>query len=408
MMKRLLIIGAGMATARLLKELAALDHDWHITVVSAEKRACYNRITLSSLLAGDVSEDELDLLDTAWFQRQGVTLIQGEAVSSLDTAGRTITTEAGGRHEYDALVIATGSKPNMPDIPGIASDDVVAFRNLDDLERIRGLARPGSRAVVVGGGLLGLEAAAGLSAHDVETTVLNRGNWLMNRQLDEMGGIYLQRSLQAMGIHFELGSSPRAILQTEQHNTAVELSDGRRLDCNLVLMAAGIAPHCDLAREAGLTCRRGIVVNGLLQTSRTDVYALGECCEIDEQLFGLVEPVYQQAAILARVLCAQNTEVFIPHDSGVQLKVAGVQVAAAGSMPFPAQSRSQVLTDAARGIYRRLVFHEQKLVGYVLVGDTRHSAWYREMMASGATPRSLMMFGQTAAENQAVQMGVES
>lgn len=407
-MKHLLIIGAGMATARLLRELVALNHDWQITVVSAERRACYNRIALSSLLAGEVSEDGLDLLDIAWFQRHGVTLIQGEAVTSLDTAGRNITTEAGVRHDYDALVIATGSKPNMPDISGIESGDVVAFRNLDDLERIRELARPGSRALVVGGGLLGLEAAAGLAAHDVNTTVLNRGNWLMNRQLDELGGIYLQRSLQAMGLHFELGVSPRSIIRTEQHSTAVELSDGRQLDCDLVLVAAGVTPVSELAREAGLTCHRGIAVNGLLQTSRPDVYALGECCEVADQVFGLVEPVYRQAAVLARVLCAQKTEVFIPHDSGVQLKVAGVQLAAAGSVPFPSQSRSQVLTDAARGIYRRLVFHEQKLVGYVLVGDTRHSAWYRELMESGAPARSLMMFGQAAAEQMAVPTGVES
>ena len=256
---------------------------------------------------------------------------------------------------------------------------------------------PGASAVVIGGGLLGLEAAAGLNKYGLNVTVLNRGRWLMERQLDAMGGLVLQHYLQKQGMHFRVGSSPKTIDKGMCGKVeSVTLDNGEILESDMVLVTAGIVPNIDLARQTGIPCHQGILVNGLLQTEIKDVYALGECCELDNELFGLIAPIRQQAKILAATLCDAKTAVFARQTAPVQLKISGIDVLSAGLTSLLDDVETQVLIARKKSIYRCLFIKNRHLVGYILIGDRHLSSWYDELIAEKQDVsefRENLMFG---------------
>ena len=395
--ERLLIVGSGMAAARLLEELAARGCADEITVVGEEPQPSYNRILLSSLLCGEKQPADLPLLDRDWYRAHGVLLLTGEAVTRVDALARVAWTSRARRIRFDRLVFATGARGQLPVIPGVASERVLAFRTLQDLAALRRLAVPGEPAVVVGGGLLGLEAAHGLDALGLQVTVVHRQPYPMNRQLDPQAGVLLQQQLQRRGIRFALGASPVAVGSLQGAVASVRLDDGRSLPARLVVFAAGIAPNVEVAAAAGVPCARAIRVDRWLRTGMPGIHALGECCELEGRGFGLVAPVWRQARVLAEVLTGQAGVGFAHAEDPVQLKVSGVELFSAGAMPFAADAESQVLQDTARGIYRRLVFAGGRLVGAILLGDRRGGSWYGELIAAGQDVSALrprLMFGR--------------
>lgn len=395
--QRLLIVGSGMAAARLLEELAARDCADEITVVGEEPDPSYNRILLSSMLCGEKTPAELPLLDRQWYRAHGVLLLTGEAVTRVDVLARVAWTSRSRRIRFDRLVFATGARGHLPVIPGVASERVLAFRTLQDLAALRRLAVPGEPAVVVGGGLLGLEAAHGLAALGLAVTVVHRQPYPMNRQLDPQAGALLQQQLERRGIRFALGASPVSVGSLQGAVASVRLDDGRSLPARLVVFAAGIAPNVEVAATAGVPCGRAIRVDRWLRTGVPAIHALGECCEMEGRGFGLVAPVWRQAQVLADVLTGRASAGFAHVEDPVQLKVSGIELFSAGAMPFPADAESQVLQDAARGIYRRLVFAGGKLVGAILLGDRRGGSWYGELIAAGqdvSVLRPRLIFGR--------------
>ena len=397
MTERLLIVGSGMATARLLEELTEREYGGEITVVGEEQQASYNRILLSSILAGDKSLVDIPLLDADWYQDRGVSLITGQRIEAIDLANREACTASGDRYKFDRLVFATGSRAHIPDIEGVNAPGVMGFRSIADLDTIRSSVKPGANVAIVGGGLLGLEAAHGINSLGARVTVVHRQPHLMNRQLDAQAARLLQRQLEARGIDFVLGVSPERVL-CENHSAAgLQLENEQAVSASLVLFAAGIDPNKELAERAGLACDRAIIADEHLRTSVPGVYALGECCQINGRTFGLVAPVNQQAEVLARNLTGQYSPGYHWENAPTQLKVSGIDLFSAGDLPFPEDTRSQVLTDEAQGLYRRLVFRDSQLVGAILLGDRTGGLWYSSLIDSGMDVSAYgasLMFGE--------------
>lgn len=403
--KKLLIVGCGMATARLLQELVRLGSDHRIEVIGEEPSPGYNRILLSSLLAGEHDEDELPLLARGWYAQHGIALRTGERVCAVDTVRRTVLTSSGRISHWDQLIFATGSLPNWPYIPGLDTGNVLGFRSLQDLEQIRAIVQPGQPALVLGGGLLGLEAASGMNGLGLDVTVLQRQEWLMNRQLDRPAAAVLQRALEQRGIKFRLGATPAQVHSQGGNIRGITLDDGSRLPATLLLLAIGVSPNITVAQAAGLSCDQGILVDGRLRTSQPGIYALGECCQLGAAVFGLVAPVYAQAAVLAAHLCGDPHASYCPADDPVQLKIAGIHVETAGGQLPDSEGECQILSDPARGIYRRLNFRDGRLDGYLLVGDKSGAASYRVQLQTAQTlddSRPWLMFAPGALPVQPV------
>ncbi len=395
---QLLIVGAGMATAYLLEEMARHSHGWNIKVIGEEDRPCYNRVLLSSLLAGEVGTTDLDMLPPDY----AAEFLSATRASDIDLEARRVTCADGSTHDYTALVLATGAGVAVPDFADDKGKGLRVVRTVADVEAIRALPAAGTakRAVVVGGGLLGLEAAHGLAELGFATTVVHRNTALMNQQLDAEGGHYLQRTLERRGLAFRTGIAPAALKRDEAgFIEGLELNDGSTLECEQLVLATGITPRTDLARGAGLTCDRGVVVDEHLCTSKEGVYALGECSQYQEQTFGLVAPVRDQAAVLARSLCGVEGPAFAPGDWPVQLKISGVDIFRAGGSD--AGEEQLVLRDPAHGVYRRLGIRGNRLVSAMLVGDRGGSTWYAELINTQhdiAALRQGLMFGRDVAE----------
>ena len=398
-MPRLVIIGAGMASARLLQHLVELDHGYDIELISEEALPNYNRILLSTLLAKGDDSNDLHLLGDDWYAKHHISLHTSESVVAIDTKNQCVTTSKDRKLDYDALVLATGSSPFIPPIEGVESPGVFAFRNIKDLEQIRNSAQPEGRTAVIGGGLLGLEAAAGLLTLNQQVTVINRESWLMPRQLDETAAGLLQKNLEQRGIDFRLGVTPVAIHSEQGQPTHIVLSDGEQLATDMIVISAGIIPNKSLAESAGIACERAVLVDEHLATNIDNIYAIGECCQFDGMLFGLVDPVYRQAEILARSLCKLSGPGFAHKEVPTELKVAGLDVVSAGALPYPADSQQLVLIDQHTQTYRRLVFKEGKLIGYLLIGDSRFKSAYRQLLDSGQEvgSSSAMMFAANPA-----------
>ena len=407
MSERLVIVGMGMAAARFVDELTtrALGR-YAIAVIGAEPRRAYNRVLLSSLLAGEVEEKDIELKPQAWWRKHGVTTIFGRKVARIDREESCVILDDNSRVDYDRLVLATGSDPIRLPLPGADLPGVLTFRDLADIERIRAGMRPGARAVVIGGGLLGLEAAYGLAKAGVQTSVVHLMDRLMERQLDAEAGAMLGGAMNARGIGVHLNAQTKAITG-EGKVEAVALGDGTILPADLVIMSVGIRPQAELARAAGLTVNRGIVVDDGMTTSDPHIYALGECADHRGIAYGLVEPAYEQARVLAARLAGAST-VYEGSVIATNLKVYGIAVFSAGDFSGGEDTQTIVLRDPGAKSYRKLVLVQAngatKLVGCVLYGDTQDGLWYFDLIKRGAPVdafRDALAFGRMLSAQQA-------
>lgn len=412
---KLVMVGNGMAGVRVLEELLKIAPDLHdITVFGAEPHPNYNRIMLSPVLAGEQTLDQIVLNPLSWYERHGITLHLGTTVTTIDRARRqVIATRADGTTVsagYDRLILATGSTPFIPPVPGHRLEGVIAYRDIADTEAMIEAARTRRHAVVVGGGLLGLEAANGLKLRGMEVTVVHLGAWLLDRQLDPTAGRLLQQALEARGLRFALQAQTEALLGDAQDGQAgrvraLRLKDGREIAADLVVMAAGIRPNTALARSAGLLCdhdgRGGIRVGDTMQTvTDARIWAVGECASHRGIAYGLVAPLYEQARVLAAHLGETGVGRYTGSQTATRLKVTGIDLFSAGDFMGGDDSEQILLSDPVDGVYRKLVLREGRLVGACLYGDTSDGSWYFDLIREGATLgelREQLMFGRTGA-----------
>ncbi len=393
-MKKLVVIGAGMASGRVLEHLFEADPAaYDVTLFNAEPRGNYNRIMLSPVLSGEKSFEEIVTHDDDWYAQNNVTCRFGEAVTGIDR-DRKVVIGVNGEVAYDKLVIATGSAPFIIPVPGKDLPGVVAFRDLDDVDKMKEAAAGNGRAVVIGGGLLGLEAAAALRLLGMEVTVLHLMGHLMERQLDESAGFLLRRDLENRGIDVKCQASTAEILGTDKVE-GVKLTDDTVIPADLVVMAVGIRPETTIAKAAGVEVGRGIQVDAQMVTSDPDILSVGECVEFDGQLFGLVAPLYDQAKVVAATLTEYKTE-FVPKELSTKLKVTGCDLFSAGDFADGEGREDIVFRDPARGIYKRLVIEDNKVIGAVFYGDTADSNWFFGLIKDGtdiSEMRETLIFG---------------
>ncbi|MEM9550218.1 MAG: nitrite reductase large subunit NirB [Pseudomonadota bacterium] len=378
MTQKLIVIGAGMASGRALEHLVDADADVEITLFNAEPRGNYNRIMLSPVLAGDQTYDDIITHDDAWYADHGITCRFGERIDSIDRAAKTVTAANGDTLFYDKLLIGTGSNPVMIPLPGHDLDGVIAYRDLEDTHRMMGLTKS-QKAVVIGGGLLGLEAAAGMAARGVDVTVVHLMGHLMERQLDEAAGYLLRKALVDKGITIRCSANSKEILGENGHARALKLDDGTELPCDLLVMAVGIRPNVGLAKDAGLAVGRGIHVDDQMCTSDPDILAVGECVEHGGQIFGLVAPLYDQAKVAAQTLMGEPAT-FVQKELSTKLKVTGCDLFSAGDFADGDGREDIVFRDPARGVYKRLVVEDDRIIGAVMYGDTADGNWFYGMI----------------------------
>jgi nitrite reductase (NADH) large subunit len=397
--ERLVIVGNGMAPGRMLEHLfARAPGRFDVTIFNAEPRVNYNRLMLSPVLAGEKTYADIITHDDDWYARHDVRLLKGMAVTAIDPAARTVTARDGVVTPYDRLVIATGSVPFVPPIPGHDLNGVLTYRDLDDVEAMLEISARGGNAVVIGGGLLGLEAAAGLRARGMEVTVVHLMPGLMERQLDDAAGGMLARALEDRGITIRTGANTTAI-EGNGHVERVNLADGTVIACDVVVMAVGIRPSIALGKAACLAVNRGIVVDDQLRTSDPQIFALGECAEHRAICYGLVAPLYDMAETLAAVLDDEDAS-YAGSAISTRLKVTGVEVFSAGDFALAADREDIVLRDDDAHTYRRLVLKDGRLIGAVLYGETGDGGWYFDKLRAGAViggDRSTLVFGEAFA-----------
>jgi len=400
--ERLVVIGNGMAGTRAVEELLDRAPDrYAIVVFGAEPQPSYNRILLSSVLAGEKRIGDIVTHPLGWYEANGVALIAGDPVAAIDREAKTVRAASGICLGYDKLLLSTGSKPIALPVPGLTLPGVCAFRDIADVETMIAAARLHRRAVVIGGGLLGLEAAWGLQRHGMAVTVVHLMPTLMERQLDATAAGLLQRDLARRGIEFRTNAQTEEILGTERAE-GVGLADGSEVAGDLVVMAIGTRPNIDLARAAGLDINRGIVVGDDLRTSDPAIYAIGECVEHNGQTFGLVAPLWEQAKICAARLAGDPYAAYLPPPVFTSLKITGIDVFSAGALVTADDADNLVtLSDVASGIYKKLILRGDRLVGCVLYGDVGDGSWYVELIQSQcsvAAWRDHLIFGRVAAE----------
>jgi nitrite reductase (NADH) large subunit len=397
---RLVVVGNGMTGVRTLEEiLERLPGGFDITVFGAEPHGNYNRIMLSPVLAGEKRFEDIVTHGRGWYASRGIELIAGEAVTAIDRAGRVVTGEHGAQRSYDVLLLATGSDPVVLPVSGASLPGVIGFRDIADVETMLEACRRGGREVVIGGGLLGLEAAHGLARKGMEVSVVHLMPTLMERQLDPDSGGLLAADLQARGITVLTSANTQAILG-EAHVRAVELASGQKLAANLVVMAVGIRPNIALAREAGLACGRGIQVDDAMRTSDPAIFAVGECVEHRGQVFGLVDPLWDMARVCADRITGAAESTYEPGITGTRLKVTGIEMFSAGELLGDEGTEEVTFRDLQRGIHKRLVLRGSRLIGAILYGDARDSAWYFDLIRNGidiSAIRDVLIFGRAIA-----------
>lgn len=381
MAEPLVIVGKGMAATRLVDELSqrALGR-YSIAVIGAEPRLAYNRVLLSPLLAGEIGEPEIELKPAAWWRARGVSMLYGKPVTGIDRTAKTVTLADGPTLPYAKLVLATGSRPLMPPVPGFELPGVATFRDIADVALFRAAAAAGARVVVIGGGLLGLEAAYGLARIGGRVTLLHLANRLMERQLDREGAGLLAAEIAARGIDIRLNCTAERFVGKERVE-AVELTDGSAIPADLVVVAIGVRPRVELAVAAGLDVNRGVDVDDGLASSDPSIFALGECAEHRGQVYGLVEPAYEQARVLA-IRLAGGAERYSGSLLATNLKVSGVGVFSAGEFEAGEGAEVMVLRDPSAGVYRKFVLRDGRLAGCVLVGDTGGALFYLGLIRS--------------------------
>jgi nitrite reductase (NADH) large subunit len=413
---KLVVVGNGMAGIRTVEELLKLTPEqYEITVFGTEPHPNYNRILLSPVLAGEQGFDDIVLNSREWYAEHGITLHTGKTVAKIDRARRQVIAEDGTSADYDRLLLATGSLPIILPIPGKELRGVIAYRDIDDTQAMIDTAAVKQHAVVIGGGLLGLEAANGLMRRGMQVTVVHLADWLMERQLDPTAAGLLEQSLRQRGLDFRLRTSTKCLIGNDAGEVcAVEFADGERIPADLVVMAVGIRPNVALAHSAGIHCERGIVVNDSLQTFDPRVYAVGECASHRGIAYGLVAPLFEQAKVCANHLANYGIGIYRGSTTSTKLKVTGIDLFSAGDFMGGEGSEEIVLSDPAGGVYKKLVLKDDKLIGACLYGDTDDGAWYFKLLKDGtplADLRDALMFGEhavgdagTAGQNRASAM----
>ena len=406
---RLVLVGNGMAGVRALEEiLSRAPHEFSITVFGSEPHGNYNRIMLSPVLAGEKTFEAITTHPKSWYSENAIELIAGEGVIAIDRDAKTVTGELGTTRPYDVLLLATGSNPVIIPLPGHKLPGVIGFRDIADVETMIAASQSGKHAVVIGGGLLGLEAANGLARNGMDTTVLHIMPTLMERQLDPVSAGLLKADLETRGLKVITEANTKAILG-EDRARGVTLADGTELPADIVVMAAGIRPNIALAKEAGLACGRGIQVDDGMTTSDPAIFAVGECVEHRGALFGLVAPLWDMAKVLADRVTKTAATDYVPAVTGTRLKVTGIDMFSAGDFIGDGNTDDVVFRDAARGVHKKLVIRDDKLIGAVLYGEARDSAWYFDMIRTGAdisALRDTLVFGPSVGGGEAA--GVET
>lgn len=380
MKEKLIVIGNGMSALRTIEEVLHLDSNkYDIEIFAEEPHVNYNRIMLSYLLSGEKTFEDTIINHQNWYEEHNITLHKSNKIHSIDQENKRILCSLGNKISYDKLLIATGSNPFIPTTPGQDLGNVIGFRNKKDVDTIIDTISKDKTAVVVGGGLLGLEAAYGIAMHGIKTILVHRSANLMSQQLDGTAGKLLQRNLEQYGIEFRLNDTISSI-SGETTVESVTFTNGGSVDSNLVVFATGIKPNTEVALESELTINKGIVVNDFLQTSNESIFAIGECCEHEGKTFGLVAPLYEQAKVCAKKLANVTTEGYTTSVTATRLKVSGVDLFSAGDYLGDSTTEELILLDAKEGIYKKLVIYDDKIIGIVLYGDTADASYYLKLL----------------------------
>ena len=403
MKQRLVVIGNGMAPGRALERLfETAPGAYDVTIFNAEPHVNYDRIMLSPVLAGEKAFEQIVIHGDGWYVKHGVTLYKSAKITHIDRAAKTVTAATGVSAPYDKLIIATGSNPIVLPVPGHNLAGVLTYRDLGDVQAMLLAAKSRGSAVVIGGGLLGLEAAAGLAEQGMDVTVLHLMPSLMERQLDAAAGALLKGAVEARGIKVITSANTMAILG-DRKASAVALADGTSIPASLVVMAVGIRPSASLALQAGLSVNRGIVVDEKMRTSDPSIFALGECAEVFGQTYGLVAPLYEMANVVAAQL-AGGVGAFQAAATATKLKVTGINLYSAGDFAEGKDREEIVLSDVSRGSYRRLVLKDNKVIGIVIYGDTADGPWFFDLLRQGrdiSPIRDTLIFGEAACVEEA-------
>jgi nitrite reductase (NADH) large subunit len=397
---RLVLVGNGMAGVRTVEELLKIKPDhYDITIFGAEPHPNYNRILLSPVLAGEMQIKDIILNELDWYAANNIKLHTGKEVVRIDRVKRKVIAADGTEEPYDRVLIATGSTPFMLPIPGNDLPGVIGYRDIKDTDEMIATAAQHKHAVVIGGGLLGLEAANGLKLRGMDVTVVHLGPWLLERQLDEVAGQMLQKSLEDKGLKFLLSTQTEALIQGESGRVAaVRFKGGMQIPADLVVMAAGIRPNYALAEASGIYCNRGVVVNDTMQTYDPKIYAVGECVSHRGIAYGLVAPLFEQAKVAANHLAGYGIGRYTGSVTSTKLKVTGIDLFSAGNFMGGEGTEEIVLNDPYGGVYKKLVLKENKLVGGVMYGDTADGPWYFQLLKDKRDIhdiRDSLIFGQS-------------
>jgi nitrite reductase (NADH) large subunit len=397
MQERLVVIGNGMAGMRTVEELLKLEPEkYEVTVFGSEPYGNYNRIMLSPVLASEKTINDIMLNDEQWYVDNGIKLHKGKNVTDIDRVTRKVKSEDGTEEAYDRLIIATGSNPFVLPVPGADLEGVIGFRDINDVDLMLEASKNHKHAVVIGGGLLGLEAANGLMKQGMDVTVVHLMDTLMERQLDAPAGKLLKKSLEERGMKFMMPAQTESILG-EDSVTGLKFTDGTVIDADLVVMAVGIRPNFTLAESAGLHCERGLVVNDTLQTFDPRIYAVGECVQHRGLTYGLVAPLFEMAKVCANHLAEYGIARYEGSVTSTMLKVTGIDLFSAGDFHGDDTTEDMVFQDAASGVYKKLVIKDNKIIGAVLYGDTIDGTWYFQLLRDGtdiSDIRENLLFGQ--------------
>jgi nitrite reductase (NADH) large subunit len=393
----LVVVGNGMAGMRTVEELLKLAPElYDITVFGAEPHGNYNRILLSPVLAGEKNIDDIMIHSRQWYLDNGVTLHAGDPVVHIDRRRRMVRSKSGREVWYDRLLLATGSTPFIVPVPGHKLAGVIGFRDIGDVDTMLEASRAGGIAVVIGGGLLGLEAANGLLRRGMQVTVVHVTDSLMNQQLDKPASLMLKTALERKGLRFLLEAHTAEIIGVTRV-TGVRFKDGSEIPADLVVMAAGVRPNVNLAKEAGLHCERAIVVDDTLQTYDPRIYAVGECVQHRSATFGLVAPIWDQAKVCGAHLARSGHRRYVQSATPTKLKVTGVDLYSVGDFIGGIGTEDLVLRDPRRAIYKRLVITGNRITGAVLYGDVKDGPWYFDLIQNRtdiSAMRNQLLFGE--------------
>jgi NAD(P)H-nitrite reductase large subunit len=401
MKQQLVVVGNGMAGMKAVEELISASPDkFDITVFGAEPYGNYNRIMLSPVLCGEKNIEDIITHDQQWYKDNDITLHSGadKMVIDIDRRNRQVIARDGTTANYDKLLIATGSKPFILPIPGSKLEGVIAFRDIYDVNKMLEYSNTNQHAVVLGGGLLGLEAANGLAQRGMHVTVIHNNDVLLNRQLDAKAGNLLQQELVNRNVNFKMPADTKELLANESgHVKAVRFADGSELACDLFVMAIGVRPNMELAQKAGIYCENGIVVSDTLQTFDPSIYSVGECIQHRGDTFGLVAPLFEQAKVCANHLSGHGVAEYKTLPSATKLKVTGINLFSLGNFLGGEGFEEIAFSDPAAKIYKKLVIKDNHIAGVVLYGDTKDGLWYQNLMEQQINieeMRELLIFGE--------------